>query len=40
VLGKRSLYEVIGGTALNHAAEHLGEIWVLKGLQGLKGCPM
>ncbi|MBI4766002.1 MAG: DinB family protein [Deltaproteobacteria bacterium] len=40
VLGKRSLYEVIGGTALIHAAEHLGEIWLLKGLQSLKGCPM
>lgn len=40
VLGKRNLYEVIGGTALIHAAEHLGEIWLLKGLQGLKGCPM
>jgi hypothetical protein len=40
VLGKRSLYEVIGGTALVHAAEHLGEIWYLQGLQGLKGCPM
>ena len=40
VLGKRSLYEVIGGTTLVHSAEHLGEIWYIKGLQGLKGCPM
>ena len=40
VLGKRSLYEVIGGTTLVHSAEHLGEIWYIKGLQGLKGGPM
>lgn len=37
VLGKRSLYELIGGTTLVHAAEHLGEIWYIKGLMGLKG---
>ena len=37
VLGKRSLYDVIGGTTLVHAAEHLGEIWYIKGLMGLKG---
>ncbi|MBW2140940.1 MAG: DinB family protein [Deltaproteobacteria bacterium] len=37
VLGKRSLYEVIGGTILQHAGNHLGEIWYIKGLQGLKG---
>ena len=40
VLGKRSLYEVIGGTTLVHSAGHLGEIWYIKGLQGLKGGPM
>lgn len=40
VLGKRSLYDVIGGTTLVHAAEHLGEIWYIKGLMGLKGSPM
>ncbi|MFO7964622.1 MAG: DinB family protein [Desulfobacterales bacterium] len=40
VLGKRSLCEVIGGIALVHAAEHLGEIWYIKGLLGLKGSAM
>jgi hypothetical protein len=40
VLGKRNLYQVIGGTALIHAAEHLGEIWLIKGLLGLKRSPM
>jgi uncharacterized damage-inducible protein DinB len=40
VLGKRSLYEVIGGTALVHAAEHLGEIWYIKGMLGLKASPV
>jgi DinB superfamily len=40
VLGKRSLFDVIGGTTLVHSAEHLGEIWYIKGLQGLKGGPI
>jgi hypothetical protein len=40
VLGKRNLYQVIGGTVLSHGSNHIGEIWYLKGLQGLKGCPM
>lgn len=40
VLGKRSLYDVIGGTTLVHAAEHIGEIWYIKGLLGLKGSAM
>ena len=40
VLGKRNLYQVIGGIVLHHGAEHLGEIWYVKGLQGLKGSPM
>jgi len=40
VLGKRSLYQVIGGIILHHGAEHLGEIWYIKGLQGLKGSPI
>lgn len=40
VLGKRNLYQVIGGTVLNHGSNHLGEIWYVKGLQGLKGSPM
>jgi len=40
VLGKRNLYQVIGGITLQHGAEHLGEIWYIKGLQGLKGSPI
>jgi len=40
MMGKRSLYEAIGGTILQHGAGHLGEIWYLKGLQGLQGSPM
>jgi hypothetical protein len=39
-LGKRNLYQLTGGTALNHGACHLGEIWYVKGLQGLKGSPI
>ncbi|MBI4596195.1 MAG: DinB family protein [Candidatus Tectomicrobia bacterium] len=40
MLGKRSLYQVIGGTVLSHGSSHLGEIWYVKGLQGLKGSPI
>ncbi len=40
VLGSRSLYQVIGGTVLQHGASHLGEIYYVKGLQGLKGSPV
>ncbi len=39
-LGKRSYGQVIGGVILNHGCEHLGEIWYVKGLQGLEGCPI
>ena len=39
-LGKRNLYELIGGIVLQHGSAHLGEIWYVKGLQGLKGCPI
>jgi hypothetical protein len=39
-LGKRSFGSVIGGVILNHGAGHLGEIWYVKGLQGLKGSPI
>lgn len=38
--GKKSLLEVIGGIVLQHGSEHLGEIWYVKGLQGLKGSPI
>ena len=40
VMGKRSLYEVVGGTILQHSANHLGEIYYVRGLQGLKGSPV
>ena len=39
-LGKRSVGSVIGGIILSHGAGHLGEIWYVKGLQGLKGSPV
>lgn len=39
-IGKRSLGGMFGGVVLNHAAEHLGEIWYVRGLQGLKGSPI
>ncbi len=39
-LGKQNLYQVIGGVVLGHGSGHLGEIWYVKGLQGLKGCPI
>jgi len=40
MMGKRSLYEVIGGTGLQHASSHLGEIYYVRGLLGLKGGPV
>jgi hypothetical protein len=39
-LGKRNGYQVIGGVVLQHGSGHLGEIWYVKGLQGLKGSPI
>ncbi len=39
-LGKRSVRGVIGEILLRHGAGHLGEIWYVKGLQGLKGSPV
>ncbi len=39
-LGKRSFGSVIGGIVLNHGSGHLGEIWYVKGLMGLKGSPV
>jgi hypothetical protein len=39
-LGRRSFGSVIGGIILSHGAGHLGEIWYVKGLQGLKGSPV
>lgn len=40
IMGKKSLYDLIGGITLIHAGEHLGEIWYIKGLLGLKGSPV
>lgn len=40
VLGKRSLYQVIGGTVLQHGSSHLGEMWYVRGILGLKGSPI
>jgi hypothetical protein len=40
VLGKRSMYQLIEGTILQHGASHMGEIYYVKGLQGLKGSPV
>jgi uncharacterized damage-inducible protein DinB len=40
VIGKRSARQVLGGMVLGHGAGHLGEIWYVKGLQGLKGSPI
>ena len=40
MLGKRNGYQVIGGVVLQHGSGHLGEIWYVKGLQGLKGSPI
>ena len=39
-LGKMSLMDVIGGTNLQHGSNHLGEIWYIKGLLGMKGSPV
>ena len=39
-LGKRDLYQLIGGIVLQHGSGHLGEIWYVKGVQGLKGSPV
>ncbi len=39
-LGKRSLLQTVGGVVIQHGANHLGEIWYAKGLQGLKGSPI
>lgn len=40
VIGKRSVRQVIGGLVMQHGAGHLGEIWYVKGLQGMKGSPV
>ena len=39
-LGDLSLEQVLGTTLLTHGYTHLGEIWMLRGLQGLQGSPI
>ena len=39
-LGELTLEQVLGTTLLTHGYTHLGEIWLLKGLQGLQGSPI
>ena len=39
-LGELTLGEVLGTVLLTHGYTHLGEIWMLKGLQGLPSSPM
>jgi hypothetical protein len=39
-LGERPLRFFLGNTLLTHGYSHLGEIWLLKGIQGLPGSPI
>jgi hypothetical protein len=39
-LGDRSIGQIFFEMLLTHGFSHLGEIWVLKGLQGFKGSPI
>ena len=39
-LGELSLEQVLGTVMLTHGYTHLGEIWALKGFQGLQGSPV
>ena len=39
-LGELTLEEVLGNVLLTHGYTHLGEIWLLRGLQGLRGNPL
>ncbi len=38
-LGELTLGEVLGTVMLTHGHNHLGEIWLLRGIQGLQGSP-
>ena len=33
-------FDVIGKLVYTHLVEHIGEIWYIKGLMGLEGCPI
>jgi hypothetical protein len=39
-LGTQSYESILGTTLMTHGYGHLGEIWYVKGLQGLKGSPI
>ncbi|GBD11576.1 hypothetical protein HRbin23_01243 [bacterium HR23] len=39
-LGEHPLRFFLGTTLLTHGYGHLGEIWCLKGMQGLPGSPI
>tara|TARA_B100001123_G_scaffold270638_1_gene301165 strand:- start:24062 stop:24388 length:327 start_codon:yes stop_codon:yes gene_type:complete len=39
-LGDKTVSEVLFEMILTHGFSHLGEIWLLKGLQGHKGSPI
>ena len=39
-LGKTTYESIVGNTLMTHDYGHLGEIWYVKGLQGLKGSPI
>ena len=39
-MGERPAVQVLTENLLTHGFSHLGEIWVLRGLQGLKGSPI
>ncbi len=39
-LGELTVKEVLGTPILTHGYMHLGEIWLLRGLQGLRGSPV
>ena len=39
-MGELTVEQVLGNTLLTHGYTHLGEIWTLKGLQGLQGSPI
>jgi hypothetical protein len=39
-MGERPAVQVLTENLLTHGFSHLGEMWVLRGLQGLKGSPI
>ena len=38
--GELQMREILGRSILTHGCQHLGEVWSLKGLQGLPGNPL